>query len=216
VTPTAAASDPAEVPPTALVLLAGVRAEVASWVSRSVVPLASAPLEGWTVALGTGRTPVGAPYDDAGMLLAARPVSPRAGPALGFFELDGRAVVTVHAAGRRTGPTWVVWEPDLGLLRPPGLELAGPAEITRTAGAPAEVRDELVDLLHEKHARPVTMLQAVMATLGLPGVRLLADPARVDRLPGATRHTPSGRQVSWFEDAVADSVRLRRELGAPG
>ncbi|MFK5634955.1 MULTISPECIES: hypothetical protein [unclassified Ornithinimicrobium] len=215
-TPTAPPPDHVGVRPTALVLLAGVRTEIAAWVSRSVVPLATVPLEGWTVVLGTGSTPVGAPYDDAGMLLAARPVPPRAGPALGFFELDGRAVVTVHGAGRRKGPTWVVWEPDLGLLRPPGLELAGPAEITRAAGAPAEVRDELVDLLHEKRARPVTMLQAVMATLGLPGARLLAEPARVEELPGTTLHQPAGRQVGWFEDAVADSVRLRRELGALG
>lgn len=197
-----------------LVLLRGRPADVVGWVTRSVVPLLQVPTEAWTGALVVGSSQVGAPYDDAATLLAARPVPARAGPALGFFEIDGRAVVTVHGPGRRRGPGWVVWEPDLGLLRPPGLELAGPAELVRVAGVQPPVRDELVDLLHEKRARPVMMLQAVLATLGLPLAGALGDPVGAGDLPGATRHEPRSREVGWFEDAVADSVRLRRELGA--
>lgn len=199
--------------PTGMVLLAGSRREVDGWVSRHVAPLVVAPADRWTLVVAVGATQVQAPYDDAGTVLAARPVPPKAGPALGFFEIDGRAVVTVHAGGRKRTPTWVVWEPDHGLLRPPGLDIAGPAELARAAGRPASVREELVDLLHETQARPVTMLQAVMATLELPGTRYLTDPLRARDLPGAEAHEPDARQVGWFEDAVADSVRLRRELG---
>ncbi|OLT22025.1 hypothetical protein BJF81_13725 [Ornithinimicrobium sp. CNJ-824] len=208
------AAGPASVPPpTALLLLRGPRERVAGWVSRSVVPLVVAPVGRWTVAVAAAGPPTGPPYDDGALLLVGRPVPARTGPALGFSETGGRAVITVHAAGRRRGPGWVVWEPGVGLVRPPGLDLAGPGEIVRLAGCPARTREELVDLLHETGPRPMTMLQAVMATLGLPGPRLLQDPVRAAELPGATRHDPSARQVSWFEDAVADSVRLRRELG---
>jgi hypothetical protein len=199
--------------PTGLLLLSGSRSEVDGWVARHVAPLVVAPLGAWTLLVAVGSSHVGAPYDDAGTVLAARPVAPRAGPALGFFEIDGRAVVTVHVPGRRRNPTWVVWEPDIGLLRPPGLDLAGPAELVRVAGRPSSAREELVDLLHETQARPMTMLQAVMATLELPGTRYLGDPVLARDLPGARLHEPDARQVGWFEDAVADSVRLRRELG---
>ena len=199
--------------PAALVLAAGPRREVASWVAGGVVPVTVVRLDGWVGVVARGGARTGEPYDDGPLMLAARVLGPKAGPGLGFFEIDGRAVITVHAPGRRKGPRWVVWEPDVGLLRPPGLELAGPAEVVSLAGAPAEVRDELVDLLHETRVRPARMLMAVMATLGLPGTRLVEDPGYVDSLPGATHHEPDQRQVGWFEDAVRDSVRLRRELG---
>lgn len=198
-----------------LVLLGGARTEVEAWVARTVVPVVVAPAAGWTIVALAGPTQVGAPYDDATTLLAGRPVPAKAAPALGFFVIDGRAVITAHTpTGRGKGPRWVVWEPDLGLLRPPGLELAGPAEITRLARCPVEVRDELVDLLHETRSRPITMVQAVMATLSLPGARLIAEPAMASSLPGATAHQPARKELGYFEDAVADSVRLRRELGA--
>lgn len=205
---------PAPVPMPGAVLLRGAVPAVEAWVVSSVVPLIVAPARPWTVVLGAGPTAVGSPYDDALMLLAARRVPDKAGPALGFFEVDGRALITAHAPGRRDRPSWVVWEPEIGLLRPPGLPLAGPAELASLAGAPAEVRDELVELLHETRTTPRTMLQAVMATLGLPAARVLADPRTAVDLPGAVHRPASARQVAYFDDAVADSVRLRRELGA--
>jgi hypothetical protein len=207
-------TQPADLLPRGLVLLRGAQEEVDAWAARTVVPLVVAPAPPWTVAVVAGEARVGAPYDDPALLLAGRPVPTRAGPALGFFEVDGRAVITVQGAGRRRGPRWVVWEPDIGLLRPPGLELAGPAELVRVAGAADTVRDELVDLLHETRTRPLRMLQAVMATLSLPAARLIAEPERVEAIDGAVRHDPDGREVDRFEDGVADSVRLRRELGA--
>lgn len=199
--------------PTGLMLLRGGRSEVEAWVARTVAPVLVVPAGRWTAVVAAGSSQVGTPYDDAATVLAARPVPAKAGPGLGFFLVDDRVVVTVHTPGRRRGPGWVVWEPDLGLLRPPGLQLAGPAEVVRVAGAGPRVRDELVDLLHETRARPVLMLQAVVATLDLPMGSILADPGKAADLAGATLHEPRPREVAWFEDAVADSVRLRRELG---
>ena len=69
------------------------------------------------------------------------------------------------------------------------------------------------ELLHETRVRPARMLMAVMATLDLPGTRLVEQPSHVDTMAGAIDHAPDERQVGWFEDAVRDSVRLRRELG---
>lgn len=197
-----------------LVLLAGPRGEADAWVKKGVVPAVVAHVPGWTLVVGAGESRIGPPYDDAALLLAARAVPEKLAPALGFFEIDGRAVVTAHAPGRSRGIGWVVWEPGLGLLRPPGLPLAGPAEIARVAGAPPEARDELVDLLHETRSQPRTMLQAVMATLHLPAARIVAEPWSAIHLPGAVHHDASVREVALFDDAVADSVRLRQELGA--
>lgn len=204
---------PAPARPGGVVLAAGPRAEVDGWVAGSVVPVTSAPLGSWTVVVGTGASRASAPYDDGTLVLASRVLAPRAGPGLGFFEIDGRAVMTAHAPRART-VRWVVWEPGSGLLRPPGLALAGPSELVGLAGAPAGVRDELVELLHETRVQPARMLQAVMATLELPGTRLVLEPGRADALEGARQHLPDPRQVGWFDSAVHDSVRLRRELGA--
>lgn len=199
---------------TAVVLSAGPRAEVDRWVASSVVPLTLAPLGPWTALVVRGDSAVSSPYDDGVMVHAARALGPKAGPGLGFFVIDGRAVITLHPAGRRRVVRWVVWDPEVGLLRPPGLDLAGPGEVATVAGADPGARDELVELLHELRVRPARMLQAVMATLGLPGTRLVEDPAHADGLPGAVRHEPRAQEVGWFEDAVKDTVRLRRELEA--
>ena len=207
--------------PTGVLLAAGPRAEVDVWVAGTVVPVTVVPGDRWTTVLLRGPSAAEPPYDDGPLVLASRALAPKAGPGLGFFVIDDRAVLTVHPRGRRRATRWVVWEPESGLLRPPGLELAGPAEVVTVAGAGTgeagrrDVRDELVELLHETHVRPARMLQAVMATLGLPGARLLENPDAADAVEGATTHTPDRRQVGWFDDAVRDSVRLRHELGAP-
>ena len=76
-------------------------------------------------------------------------------------------------------------DPGIGLI-------AAPAS---TGEWPHEVWDELRDRLLDELER----------SLG---------PERADALDGAVRHEPQGREVDRFEDGVADSVRLRRELGA--
>lgn len=194
-----------------LLLLRGAVPDVAAWARKGVVPVTVAALEGWTVVLGNGPSRAQPPYDDALTMLAARRVPARMRPALGFFVIDGRAVVTAQSGPRhRRGPRWVVWDPEHGVLRPPGLPVAPPAQLVQAAGGGS--RSELVEILRERHLDPARLLAAVTVTLGLPGGRLLVRPEEVADLEGAVEKEPDPVQVRYFDDTVRDAVELRREL----
>lgn len=193
-----------------MLLLRASPPEVSAWVRKGVVPVTVAPLPDWTVVMPTGDPFVGAPYDDSLTMLACRHVPRRLGPALGFFAIGGRGVITVQGRSRRRRVRWVVWEPERGVVRPAGLDLAPPSMLIRAAGGGD--RAELVEILAERHLAPHKLLAATTAVLGLPGGRLLIDPAGVDDLEGAIDREPQEREVAYFEDAVRDSVQLRREL----
>lgn len=193
-----------------LLLLRGAPPEVSDWVRRGVVPVTVAPLPGWTAVLPNGPSRAEPPYDDALTLLAARHVPPKVAPAIGFFAIGGRAVITVQTRSVRRHVRWVVWDPARGVLRPPDLAVAPPQLLLRAAGGGD--RRELVEILAERHLAPHKLLAAVTAVLGLPGGRLLIDRAEVEDIAGAIDREPLEREVGYFEDAVKDSVRLRREL----
>ncbi|WP_161958504.1 hypothetical protein [Ornithinimicrobium cavernae] len=197
--------------PAGLLLLRGPLPDVSAWVRRGVVPATVVPMQGWTAVLPEQRSFADPPYADGTMLLAGRPVPRRLGPALGFWVLDGRAVITVQTRGRR-GIRWVVWEPERGIVSPPGLAVAGPVTLQRLAGGGS--RSELVEILHELYVQPDRLLAAVVAVLELPGARLLLDSSGVTDLPGAVPVLPAPRQVGYFNDAVRDAVALRQELEA--
>lgn len=197
-------------PETGLLLLRGPVPEVLAWSRRGVVPVHVGRLEGWTAVLPRGASRAAAPYDEALPLLASRPVPSRLGPALGFWCIGERAVITVRS-GRRSAPRWVVWEPEAGLVRPPGLDRAVPGDLLRAARGGS--RAELVEILRERHIRPERVLAATVGVLGLPGARLLVSPHRREELlPRAVDGDPDPQQVGWFDDAVRDAVRLRAEL----
>lgn len=187
---------------------------VLAWAAKGVVPVAVAPVGGRTVLVPRGRSAVGPPYDDAAMLCAARPAPPRLTPTLGCWEIGGRAVITVQLRHWKRQIRWVVWDPEQGILRPPGLPMATPAQVVSAAGGGD--RGELADMLAERRHAPVRLLGGVLAVLGLPGGSLLGDPAAADTMPGAALHVPDETQVGYFRDAVEDSLLLRRELGAHG
>lgn len=207
-TPSGAAG--AEEEQAGLLLVRGAPPEVSAWARRGVVPVTVAPLPGWTAVLPNGPSLAGAPYDDALTVLAARHVSPKIGPALGFFAIGGRAVITVQTRSLRRRIRWVVWDPTRGIQRPPDLEVAPPSMLLRVAGGGS--KRELVEILAERHLAPHKLLAAVTAVLELPGGRLLIDRGGVDDLAGAIDREPSGAEVAYFEDAVRDAVLLRREL----
>lgn len=192
-----------------LQLLRGAPGPVASWLRAGVVPVTVGRLGGWSAVLPRGRSRAAAPYDEPLPILASRPVPAGLGPAIGFWVLDGRAVIAVSGA-RRNGLRYVVWEQGTGVVRPPGLEVAPAQVILRAAGGGS--RADLVELLRERHVAPDRLLAAVVTTLELPGARLLIDPADRSELRESVAVEPEDKQVAIFDDVVRDAVLLRREL----
>lgn len=197
--------------PHGILLLAGTVEDVAAWAARGVVPVVVAPLGDRTVLVPQDRPAVGAPYDDAATLCAARPAPARLAPTIGCWRIGERAVLTVQSRHRRRQVRWVVWDREVGVLRPPGIERASPRQVVAAAGGGS--RAELTSMLAEQHHPPVRLLQAVLDILALPGAALLSDPRAAQDLPGARVLLPDRREVTYFEDAVRDAVLLRRELG---
>ena len=91
-----------------------------AWVRRGVVPSYVVPLPGWTAVVPAGPTQLSAPYDDALTVTANRPVPTRLRTALGFFVIDGIAVVSAQTRGWRSAPRMVSWTPGHGADEVPG------------------------------------------------------------------------------------------------
>ena len=79
-----------------MLLLRGEPDAVAAWAQRGLVPVHILPLDGWTAVLPAGPSRATPPYDDTLKALAGRPVASRLRCALGFFAVDGNAVITVQ------------------------------------------------------------------------------------------------------------------------
>jgi hypothetical protein len=200
-----------ETDPLGLWLCRGRAREVNSWAAKSVVPVLVARRGAHTALVPRGSSAVSAPYDDAATLCAARPAPAKVAPAIGFWVIEGRAVITVQPRAWRRRIRWVIWDPELGVIRPPGVEVATPAEVISAAGGGS--RRELVEMLAERQHTPARLLSGVVTILGLPGADVLLDPTVADAWQRSTRYEPDARQVEFFEDAVKHAVALRRELG---
>lgn len=188
-----------------------VTSDVDHWAAKSVVPVLVHRLGLHTVLVPRGRSAVGAPYDDAAMMCAARPSPIKLAPAIGFWVIDDRAVITVQSKHWRRQIRWVIWDPQVGVLRPPGVDIASPQQVL--AAARGGNRNELVEMLAERRHPPQRLLSAIMNVLGLPGADVVLDPSLVESWESAHAHEPDDREVHFFEDAVKDAVALRRELG---
>lgn len=187
-------------------------ASVGRWLRKGLVDATMAPLDGWTgvtVSEHTARS--AAPYDTALEVLAARP-APRGGrPVLGFFDLQGRAVVTVQPAGVRKAQQWVVWEPRTGVVETPSLPRLGVPGLLEAAGAGRSARaDDVAGVLRSGDGTPLDVLVTLLGMLGLPGRELLE---RGD-CSGASDVEPSTRGVQMFDRLVADEAQHRSEWEA--
>ncbi|QIM21076.1 hypothetical protein G7075_07960 [Phycicoccus sp. HDW14] len=187
-------------------------ASVGRWLRKGLVAATMAPLDGWTgvtVSEHTARS--AAPYDTALEVLAARP-APRGGrPVLGFFDLQGRAVVTVQPAGVRKAQQWVVWEPRTGVVETPSLPRLGVPGLLEAAGAGRSARaDDVAGVLRSGDGTPLDVLVTLLGMLGLPGRELLE---RGD-CSGASDVEPSTRGVQMFDRLVADEAQHRSEWEA--
>ena len=157
------------------------------------------------------------PYDVGLEVLAARPAPWRARPTIGFFDVHGRAAVTVQPTGPRAAIHWLVWEPRRGVVATPQLAAAAPADArspppARRAGC---ARRRSPTCCAPGDGAPLDLLVTVLGLLGLPGRDLLV---RGDA-PGASDVEPSVRGILAFDRLMAEEaahrVRDRRRPRGP-
>jgi len=183
---------------------------VARWARRGLVTAHLTALTGgWTgVSVAEERARSSAPYDIGLEMLAARPVPAAARPAIGFFVMTGRAVISVQAKGLRHDQRWLVWEPGQGIRRAPDLPLLAPDQLIAAAGARTRP-GAIVSTVKNPSGRPVEMLVEVIRLLGLPGEDLLVrGPSDQDRIV-----EPSQRSIRTFDALVADDAVHRAAAG---
>lgn len=194
-----------------LVLVRQPPSAVNRWLRRGLVAVTVAPFGAWTgITLAEERARSVAPYDVGLELLAARPAPRRARPAIGFFDVHGRAAITVQPSGIRSEIHWLVWEPRTGLVKAPGLTPLRLPMLLTAAGAAGRVREAVVaDVLRSGSGTPLDLLVTVLGLLGLPGRELLV---RGD-CEGATDVEPSVRGVRAFDRLMAEEAAHRAEVG---
>ncbi|HMM95917.1 hypothetical protein [Phycicoccus sp.] len=183
---------------------------VGRWLRRGLVAATMAPLGRWTgVTVAEDLARSAAPYDVGLEVLAARPV-PRGGrPAIGFFDVGGRAVITLQPSGVRHAQHWLVWQPRAGVVETPSLPRLGLPRLAAAAGGAGRV-DDVAGVLRSGDGEPLDVLVTVLGMLGLPGEDLLV---RGD-CPGASDVEPSARGVIAFDRLVADEAQHRAEWEA--
>ena len=181
---------------------------MAGWVRRGLVACEVVPLGEWTALLPVDRASrASAPYDDAIAVLAGRPLPLRLRPALGLFVVDHRAVVSLQPQGLRPVHRWLVWEPETGLVRTPGLEVARPPDLAaaarRRTAAPAVHR-----VLTDAAGDAPRLLRRLLDVLALPGAALLTPADQ----PHGEVVAPTARSVARFESRMAEQAQHRAEL----
>ena len=191
-----------------LLLVKGEPGPVSTWLRRGLVACQVIPLGAWTAVLPTERlSRAEPPYDDAVAVLAARPVPRRTRGALGFFTIDGRAVVTAQAAGGRDVVRGLVWEPGAGVVRAPHLELARPSDLVAAAGRTGDER-AVAQVVAERSGSADRVLTDLMFVLGLPGSNLVGPDVRLQGQVVA----PTAQAVARFDARMAEQARHRTEL----
>ncbi|GAA2738973.1 hypothetical protein GCM10009867_33140 [Pedococcus aerophilus] len=191
-----------------LLLVRAKPGSVASWVRRGLVACDVVPLGEWTALRPAERSSrASAPYDDAIAVLAGRPLPYRLRPALGFFVVDHRAVVSLQPKGFRPAHRWVVWEPETGPARTPGLEVARPPELVASARSRTSA-SEVHQVLKDDSGDAPRLLRRLLDVLALPGADLL-DPS--DH-PRGQVVTPTAQAVARFESRMAEQAQHRAEL----
>jgi hypothetical protein len=194
--------------PRGLLLVRGEPARASRWVRRGLVTCDVVPRGEWTALVPAERTSrASAPYDDPVATLVGRPVPAGLRPALGFFVVDERAVVTVRTRGWRDVQRWLVWEPGSGRVPVPALDVARPPDLVAAAQArtgPAAVAAVVAD----RSGDATGWLRGLLAVLGLPGSELLD----AGTSPRGQVVAPTAQAVARFESRMAEQAQHRAEL----
>jgi hypothetical protein len=203
------AADPRSAAGHGLLLVRRSPGSATRWLRRGLVAVTVAPLGSWTgITLADERARSAAPYDVGLEVLAARPSPWRARPTIGFFDVHGRAALTVQPTGPRAPIHWLVWEPRRGVVPTPQLTRLHLPMLLAAAGAKGRVREEaLADVLRSGHGAPLDLLVTVLGMLGLPGRELLV---RGDA-EGASDVEPSVRGILAFDRLMAEEAAHRAE-----
>jgi hypothetical protein len=191
-----------------LLLVSAAPAAVQRWVRRGLVACRVVPLGSWTALLPA--EPVARaepPYDVAVAVLAGRPVPHRLRAAVGFFVVSGRAVVTVHPRGWRSGIQWLIWEPGSGVAPMPHLELARPGALATAAGV-AAAAGQVGQAVADRSGDADRLLLDLLRVLRLPGGDLLVGGAP----PGGQVVAPTAQAVERFDHRMSEEARHRAEM----
>ena len=195
-------------PATGVLYLQGDRHRVDGWVRRGQAACFVVPLAGWTAVVPAGAASAPSPYDAGHTVLASRGVPSNLRSAVGLFDIDGRAVVTVHPAGWRAVPRWLVWESGRGTARVPSLPAGSPADLVRAAGVSPEIEREVRAVLAERSAAVPDVLGDLVELLALPGEHLVHGRG-VKSAEGSTLVEPEERSVRQYERIVLERGEIR-------
>ena len=181
---------------------------VSGWVRRGLVACDVVPLGEWTALLPAERASrASAPYDDAIAVLAGRPLTLRLRPALGFFVVDHRAVISLQPRGLRPSHHWLVWEPGTGPVRTPGLSVVRPPELVAAARSRTSA-SAVHQVLKDDSGDAPGLLRRVLEVLALPGTDLLTP----SDAPRGLVVAPTAQAVARFESRMAEQAQHRAEL----
>lgn len=195
-------------PDTGVLYLHGDRSRVEAWVKRGSAPCYVVPLTGWTAVVPAGAAAVAPPYDAGPAVLLARVVPAGLRSAVGFFQIDGRVVVTVHPTGWRAVTRWLVWESGRGVARVPSLPAALPADLVDAAGVAASVQREVRDVLAERSSAVSDVLADLVGVLAFPGDRLVLGRG-VRSADGAVLVEPDARSVRQYQRITSERTEIR-------
>ncbi|TWE12446.1 hypothetical protein [Rudaeicoccus suwonensis] len=194
-----------------VVLVHGDARTTTSWVRQGLVPSYVVPLAGWTAVVPGGDAQAVAPYDATLTVMANRPVPGRLRNALGFFEIDKRAVVVVHPRGWRALPRWLVWMPGRGVTKVPSLPVARPGDLTTAAGVVPGAAGQVREILADRGAAALDVLSDLMAALALPGGELLFG-RLAQQAQDATLVEPDRKAVRRFARVTSEDNEIRTEM----
>lgn len=201
-------------PDTGVLYLQGDRPRVEAWVKRGGAPCYVVPLAGWTAVVPAGAAVAPPPYDRGPGLLLARVVPSGLRSAIGFFQIDGRVVVTVHPTGWRAVTRWMVWESGRGVARVPSLPAASPADLVRAAGVAESVHGEVRDVLAERSSAVSDVLADLVSVLAFPGERLVLGRG-VRSTQGAVLVEPEARSVRQYQRITTERKEIHDTLAGP-
>lgn len=201
-------------PNTGVLYLQGDRPRVDAWVKRGSAPCYVVPFVGWTAVVPAGAAAAPSPYDVGPGVLLARVVPSGQRSAVGFFQIDGRVVVTVHPAGWRAVTRWMVWESGRGVTRVPSLPAASPADLVRAAGVAAPVQRDVRDVLAERSSAVSDVLADLVGVLALPGERLVLGRG-VRSTEGAVLVEPDARSVRQYQRITSERKEIHDTIAGP-